>query len=338
MIFLNRDRESLGQFTAQEVANGLESGRFLPTDLAWREGMETWQPLATFQDLPPANPAPAIPTATLEKPVESLPTGKIRFDECLSKAWECFLKNWGLMIVASLIFFALSIIIQLPMQFSQIFFEQFGKRASGGDLGILIGMGLVFFFFYAVATGGSSILSAGLMVFFIDTLRTGTPELGTVFAGFREFRWLHLLLATLVWIVTVFLIVFVATLAGVLLSKTMDSQIPIVIATVLAALPIIYFSVGIGFVYPLIVDKDMKFHEAIPTALTTVHRQWWQAFGLLILAGLITLLGLLACCVGLLATGPIASLIWGQAYRQLFGDNALPSKRFASASPAYFYK
>ncbi|MDD5199363.1 MAG: YIP1 family protein [Terrimicrobiaceae bacterium] len=52
MIHINRERQNLGQFTAGDVAAGLRSGRFLPTDLAWRDGMEAWQPLATFTDLP----------------------------------------------------------------------------------------------------------------------------------------------------------------------------------------------------------------------------------------------------------------------------------------------
>jgi hypothetical protein len=52
MIHINRDRQNLGQFTPEDVSAGLHTGRFLPTDLAWREGMETWQPLATFSDLP----------------------------------------------------------------------------------------------------------------------------------------------------------------------------------------------------------------------------------------------------------------------------------------------
>jgi len=59
-IHVNRNRQNLGEFSPQEVADGLRSGRFLPTDLAWREGMETWQPLATFTDLP----APAEPEST----------------------------------------------------------------------------------------------------------------------------------------------------------------------------------------------------------------------------------------------------------------------------------
>jgi len=51
-IHLNRARQNLGEFTPEEVAQGLRDGRFLPSDLAWREGMETWQPVSTLQDLP----------------------------------------------------------------------------------------------------------------------------------------------------------------------------------------------------------------------------------------------------------------------------------------------
>jgi len=55
MLHLNRDRQNLGQFPPEEVAEGLRTGRFLPTDLAWREGMEGWQPLSSFTDLPAPN-------------------------------------------------------------------------------------------------------------------------------------------------------------------------------------------------------------------------------------------------------------------------------------------
>ena len=47
-IFISRNREQLGQFSEEEVRAGLQNGRFLPTDLAWKEGMEEWQPLSTF--------------------------------------------------------------------------------------------------------------------------------------------------------------------------------------------------------------------------------------------------------------------------------------------------
>ncbi len=74
MIHVNRDRGNLGQFPPEEIAAGLASARFLPTDLAWREGMESWQPLSTFTDLPepealpPDLPAPAETAAPVPAP------------------------------------------------------------------------------------------------------------------------------------------------------------------------------------------------------------------------------------------------------------------------------
>jgi hypothetical protein len=63
-IHIARDRQALGQFSPEEVAEGLVSGEFLPSDLAWREPMENWRPLSAFTDLPPAARSlvpPALP-------------------------------------------------------------------------------------------------------------------------------------------------------------------------------------------------------------------------------------------------------------------------------------
>jgi len=54
-IHISRNRQPLGQFSPQEVADGLKSGQFLPSDLAWREGMDSWVELGTLQGLPPAS-------------------------------------------------------------------------------------------------------------------------------------------------------------------------------------------------------------------------------------------------------------------------------------------
>jgi len=70
MIHVNRNRETLGKFTDQEVADGLKSGRFLPEDLAWQDPMPAWQPLSTFIGLPEAS-AGEQEKAAVEIPVES---------------------------------------------------------------------------------------------------------------------------------------------------------------------------------------------------------------------------------------------------------------------------
>jgi hypothetical protein len=80
MIHINRNRENLGKFNEQEVADGLKTGRFLPTDLAWREPMPTWQPLSTFTDLPEPSSEESV-----QIPVHGLPSEST---ENIEPAWE----------------------------------------------------------------------------------------------------------------------------------------------------------------------------------------------------------------------------------------------------------
>jgi hypothetical protein len=59
-IHVARPPNQLGVFSLEEVAAGLQSGRFLPTDQAWRDGMSAWTPLnqwAEFSSVTAAVPA-----------------------------------------------------------------------------------------------------------------------------------------------------------------------------------------------------------------------------------------------------------------------------------------
>jgi hypothetical protein len=42
---IGRNGQQFGQFTEEEIRQGLENGRFLTSDLAWRDGMGQWKPL-----------------------------------------------------------------------------------------------------------------------------------------------------------------------------------------------------------------------------------------------------------------------------------------------------
>ena len=67
-IHLSRAGQSLGQFRPEEVRAGYKDGRFVAADLAWRDGMASWLPLAGVidelapagQDAPLASVAPAM--------------------------------------------------------------------------------------------------------------------------------------------------------------------------------------------------------------------------------------------------------------------------------------
>lgn len=81
MVHVNRSGTTLGQFSEDDVRQGLRAGRFIGTDLGWREGMPAWQPLSQFaefsadlaaapppsQTTPESGPPPAA-TATAPAP------------------------------------------------------------------------------------------------------------------------------------------------------------------------------------------------------------------------------------------------------------------------------
>jgi hypothetical protein len=78
MIHVNRGATSLGAFPEEQVREGIRAGRFLPSDLGWREGMASWQPLSQFtefaDDLAAAPAGSAPPPQTPTAPAMIAPT------------------------------------------------------------------------------------------------------------------------------------------------------------------------------------------------------------------------------------------------------------------------
>lgn len=89
----------------------------------------------------------------------------------------------------------------------------------------------------------------------------------------------------------------------------------------LLILPGIYLLVSYAFVLPIIVDKRLPVWEAMELSRTTVHRQWWATFGLLLAQAALIVLGALAAGVGLIVALPICTAALMVAYEDLFGDH-----------------
>lgn len=85
---LGRDGEELGVFPEHEIREGLLTGRFLPSDLAWTEGMPDWVEIAALEAFVPQGPAgaPPIPPAgtpgaadgSAQPPIEDGPPFEVR--------------------------------------------------------------------------------------------------------------------------------------------------------------------------------------------------------------------------------------------------------------------
>jgi len=74
MIHVNRGATSLGVFPEEQVREGIRAGRFLPSDLGWKEGMANWQPLSQFAEFAQDLPAAATATPPPQAPVPAAPT------------------------------------------------------------------------------------------------------------------------------------------------------------------------------------------------------------------------------------------------------------------------
>jgi hypothetical protein len=100
-IHVNRGATSLGSFPEEQVREALRSGRFLPTDLGWKEGMANWQPLSQFSEFaadiasaapasgapPPQTPTPPTAIAPTAGSTSSVPRTGLPWDERHTKGF-----------------------------------------------------------------------------------------------------------------------------------------------------------------------------------------------------------------------------------------------------------
>jgi len=93
MIHVNRGATSLGAFPEEQVREGIRSGRFLATDLGWKEGMANWQPLSQFAEFAPdfsagAQPAAPPPQTPGAQPAAITPAGSTTAAARSGLPWE----------------------------------------------------------------------------------------------------------------------------------------------------------------------------------------------------------------------------------------------------------
>ena len=76
------------------------------------------------------------------------------------------------------------------------------------------------------------------------------------------------------------------------------------------------------FAVPLVMDKGYGFWPAMELSRKVVSRRFWSTLLFFFVAGIIGMAGVLACGVGVLATGPVAFGMLVQHYERVFGELA----------------
>jgi GYF domain 2 len=180
----------------------------------------------------------------------------------------------------------------------------------------------------------TGIVHAGLYWFFLKWIRGSKAELGDVFAGFQRQPG-QLILASLVMGIVPVILIFVVGLpfwipfiAGVIGSASTGTD-PGNLMAHLGWLGC--FGIGIGclaafalyvmwmFAYPLIIDKGLKFWPAMELSRKVVMKSFFGYLWLNVLCGLIAMLGILACILGVIFVAPVCAGAIAYAYEDTFG-------------------
>lgn len=138
----------------------------------------------------------------------------------------------------------------------------------------------------------SGVFLGGLYFFYLRRLRGVAADVSEVFAGFSP--------------------AFVPLMLGGLISSMLTF-----LGLLLLILPGIYLAVAWAFTTPLIIDKKLDFWTAMEVSRRVITAQWWRLFGLIIVAGFLSLLGILGCIVGIILTIPFTYSALVVAYETL---------------------
>jgi hypothetical protein len=179
-------------------------------------------------------------------------------------------------------------------------------------------------------------LTATWYGYFLRHIRGQPAALDDVFAVFSSPDLLHLIgvhvIMTVISLLVMvpFMVAFFFAMIGTVAATAAADEAarvamgPLTLLPVLALIPmmaaILYLYVAFMFALPLIYDRGHAFWPAMRLSQRVVHRQLLPMVGLVVLAFLVALAGLLALCLGIFVAMPIVMASYAYAYEDMFGE------------------
>ncbi len=158
-----------------------------------------------------------------------------------------------------------------------------------------ISAGGIFLIFLTIMVSGPiyTIFMAGLFRYYLKLIRGDSAGIGDAFSGFG---------ASIGQLVLLSLVLNILTLIGY----------------VLCLVPGIYMAVAWFFSIPLVIDRQMSFWAAMESSRKMVNKHWFLVFAFLLVYGLVSMAGLIACCIGVFVSLPIGLGALMYAYETIF--------------------
>lgn len=295
------DGKEYGPVTSDQLRQWVVEGRANTYTQVRPEGAPDWQPLGSVPELAalfnaPPTLAPAVPAG--------LHDGDYELDifGCVNRAWNALAANFWLMVGGCAIYL---LIIGGISGFAQIPF-----------------IGPLFSIVSLLITGP---LLGGVYFFLLRVLRGQRGDVSDVFAGFRDNLGqliLSYVIPTLITLATAIPGAVMMAVPIIIMAKNEAASAGLIALAaagfLLVLIPVIYLSICWAFTIPLVMDKRLDFWPAMKASRAQVGRHWWTIFGLFIVIGLLNMVGMMACCVGMFVSMPLAFAALLLAYETLF--------------------
>lgn len=326
--------------SGEDLRKWIAEGRLNAQSQAKREGEAEFHPLSAFPEFADAlaPQTPVLVTQPASRTATGVADGDYELDigGCVSRGWALYKEHFGILFVACLLLiviqFATGAVLNLVL-------APLTKSLMASSFGLRIGYNYLLPAITALVIGP---MAGGVYLVYLKVIRQQNAGVGDTFSGFQKaFGQLYFgaLMVSLVAGLCLLPAQYVfQTKAGPLLLQLQDAQaqhltpaelqdlLPQLLHAFVGALPVVliclipvtYLTVSWMFTLPLIADREMKFWPAMRTSFKMVNRHWWQVFGLFVLTSLITVAGLLACCIGILFTAPIGIAALMFAYETIF--------------------
>jgi len=268
--------------------------------------------------LPPGFGPPPVPP-----PFYVPPDFEISVGRCIGDSWRSLMAHFWWFVLVTLV----SFVIDMAISFLT---SPIGEHITYLD--------------FVLSSLIKAPMMAGLMMYFLLNIRMQYSEFGYIFNGFKAFgrslgvfwlQFLFMILASLpvIILVVVFLVsigafdesFFVGRGGGDFHSHKMPEvnlpstgvMILLVIGFVVFLIPTFYVQLGMSLSWLFMMDRGYSPWESIKASWTITRGHKFKMFLITLVAGLINILGVLMCCVGLLATIPFIYLSLASIYHRL---------------------
>ena len=293
---IGADQKEYGPITSDQIRQWIAQGRVNANTLALAEGAPDWKPLSAFPEFAEAlgiNPlTSAFPAQGFSASTADILARDYNLDigGCISRSWVLVKKNfWPVVGITFLIMLIVQGINQVFGIFTRPIINDMVASHHVSPGGVLI-----ILLTWVVGMPISSVFMGGLMKYYLKLIRGERATVGDAFFGFGP----ALGPLALLGLVQGFLV-----LVGVLF----------------CLIPGIYLATAWYFATPLVIDRGMPFWDAMEFSRKVVSKHWFAVFGLMLVAGLLCMAGVIACCIGVLVTIPIGLIALMYGYDDIFG-------------------